>query len=169
MMKFNDAINSFKKDHIRQLSLSDEGMRFLKLRSLSRKDQMEYLIRKAGLDFGAVKSRDWLKKLYESDLAKQVIDEAIQELYKIEREERRNNESNLVNELYKVQSFEWGGLHQNSLEKTIVDNYVKKIKSYNILSSAIENELHNSMRAYVLASWYNHWTSIIIEDIFKDH
>ena len=26
-----------------------------------------------------------------------------------------------------------------------------------------------SMRGYVLCSWYNHWTSIIIEDIFRDH
>jgi hypothetical protein len=25
------------------------------------------------------------------------------------------------------------------------------------------------MRGYVICSWYNHWTSIIIEDIFKDH
>jgi len=25
------------------------------------------------------------------------------------------------------------------------------------------------MRAYVLASWYNHWSSIIIEDVFKEH
>ena len=25
------------------------------------------------------------------------------------------------------------------------------------------------MRGYVLCSWYNHWTSIIIEDIFRDH
>ena len=24
------------------------------------------------------------------------------------------------------------------------------------------------MRGYVQCSWYNHWTSIIIEDIFKD-
>jgi len=32
----------------------------------------------------------------------------------------------LINELYKVQSFEWGGLYQSGLEKTIVDNYIKK-------------------------------------------
>ncbi len=25
------------------------------------------------------------------------------------------------------------------------------------------------MRSYVLSSWFNHWTSILIEDIFKDH
>ena len=25
------------------------------------------------------------------------------------------------------------------------------------------------MRGYVLCSWYNHWTSIVIEDVFRDH
>ncbi len=169
MLKFEAALNKFRNDHIRELSLTDAGMRFLKLRSLSRKYQMEHLIEKAGLDFGDSKSKEWLKKLYESDLTEQVIEDAIQELYELERKAKRDKEAELVNELYKIQSFEWGGLHQNSLEKTIIDNYVKKIRSYNLLSIAIENDLHNSMRAYVLASWYNHWTSIIIEDIFKDH
>jgi hypothetical protein len=68
-----------------------------------------------------------------------------------------------------MEVFDWGGLHQNSLEKTIVDNYVKKIRSYDTLEQKIENELHHSMRGFVLCQWYNHWTSIIIEDIFKRH
>lgn len=169
MLKFEDALNKFKHNSIRELSLTDDGMRFLKLRSLSRKYHTAYLIKKVGLNFGDTKSKEWLKKLYESNLTDQVIENAIQELYKLERKEREDKEDDLVNELYKIQSFEWGGLHQNSLEKTIVDNYVKRIRSYDLLSIAIENDLHNSMRAYVLASWYNHWTSIIIEDIFKDH
>jgi len=169
MMDFTEALNKFKNDRIRELSLSDDGMRFLKLRSLSRKAQMEHLIKKAGLNFGSAKSKEWLKKLYESGISENLIDESIQELYKTERQARREKEDDLVSELYKVQSFEWGGLHQNSLERTIVDNYVKKIKSYESLNIAIEKDLHTSMRAYTLASWYNHWTSIIIEDVFKDH
>ena len=27
----------------------------------------------------------------------------------------------------------------------------------------------SSLRGYTLNSWYNHWTSILIEDLFKDH
>lgn len=169
MMDFNTAVNYFKNDKIRELSSTDDGMRYLKLRSLSRKNQMEYLINKYSIDVGDTNSRSWLKIIYESGVQNEDIDSVILELYEQERSIRRENEDNLVNELYKIQSFEWGGLHQNSLEKTIVDNYVKKITSYDLLSNAIENDLHNSMRAYVLASWYNHWTSIIIEDIFKDH
>lgn len=97
------------------------------------------------------------------------IDDTILELYEKERAIRRENESELVNELYKIQLFDWGGLHRNSLERTIVNNYVKKITSYESLNNEIDGNLHDSMRAYVLASWYNHWSSIIIEDIFKEH
>jgi hypothetical protein len=168
-MDFDTANTFFKNDQIRELAHTTNGMRFLKLRSLSRKEQMEYLIDKYNIDVGNSTSKSWLKIIYNSSIQMEDINQAILELYNLERKVRRKNENQLVNELYKIQSFDWGGLHQNSLEKTIVDNYVKKIMSYDSLSQAIENELHHSMRAYVLASWYNHWSSIIIEDVFKDH
>jgi len=57
MLRFQDALNKFKNDYIRELSLTDDGMKFLKLRSLSRKSQMEHLIEKAGLNFGDAKSK----------------------------------------------------------------------------------------------------------------
>ncbi len=169
MLDFDTAINLFKTDGIRELSSTAEGMRFLKLRSLSRKDQLECLINRFEIEIGNVNFRGWLKLIYKSGVKSEDIDEIILELYKNERRGRRKNEKQLVNELYKVQSFEWGGLHQNSLETTIVDNYVKKITSFDVLCNEIENGLHDSMRAYVLASWYNHWSSIIIEDVFKDN
>ena len=37
------------------------------------------------------------------------------------------------------------------------------------MNQKIEGEIHESMKSYVLSSWYNHWTSILVEDIFKDH
>ena len=169
MLKFSDAQKKFKEDKIGELAKSDAGMMFLKLRSLSRKDKMAHLINKAGLDFSHSHSKEWLKKLYEAKLDINLVDDAIREIYNEERNERKNHEKNLVSELYKIKSFEWGGLYRNSLESTIVNKYVKKITSYDALHTAIEGEIHSSMRAYALASWYNHWTSIIIEDIFNDH
>ena len=166
---FKTVANKFKADRIRELSLTNDGMRFLKLRSLSRKDQMQYLVNKYHIDVGQSNSRSWLQLIYESELQIDAIDAAISALYEQERSGRRDIEDQLINELYKVDSFNWGGLHQNSLEKTIVDNFIKKITSYAALSNAIENDILNKMRAYVLTSWYNHWSSIIIEDIFKDH
>ena len=82
---------------------------------------------------------------------------------------RKENEDYLVSQLYRMKHFDWGGLFQNSLEQTIVNNYIKKVRSWDALSDAIDNELHSSLQGYVRCSWYNHWSSILIEDIFKDH
>ena len=75
----------------------------------------------------------------------------------------------MISELYKLKIFDWGGLYQNNLERTIVDNYIKKIKNFDVLMDKIDNEIHESLKGYVLCSWFNHWTSILIEDIFKGH
>lgn len=169
MITFKQAVAQFNADKIGELSESEDGLRFLKLRSLSRKEQMEAIAEKYGIEFEGAKSKDMLSLIFDSDLSNDDIDDFIRTAYAKERADRKLIESDLLNELYKVSAFDWGGLHQNSLEKTIVDNYVKKIRSYDVLSTAIDNELHNSLRSYVLASWYNHWSSIIIEDVFKDH
>ena len=48
-------------------------------------------------------------------------------------------------------------------------SYEKKITNYDNLIEKVENEILHSLKGFVLCSWYNNWTSIIIEDIFKDH
>lgn len=166
---FQQALHAFKNNHIRELGLDPDGLRFLKLRSLSRKALMERLLQEHGIPSPRVKGNELLRFLYESDLHEHQIEQTIRHIYEEERQERRLHEPALVSELYRLASFDWGGLHQNSLEKTIVDNYVKKIRTYTELCENIDNRLYPSMKSYVLCSWYNHWTSIIIEDIFKDH
>ena len=168
-MDYFEASEYFKNDRIRELSLSKDGLRFLKIRSFSRKEQLEYLVNEYAINVENMVSKDWPRAIFESGVPVEAINKSISYLYELERAARRRNEGRLINELYKVQNYQWGGLHQNSLERTIVNNYVKKTDSYDSLSNAIENDLHHSMRSYVLASWYNHWSSIIIEDIFKDH
>lgn len=75
----------------------------------------------------------------------------------------------LVSELYKLKNFEWGGDYQNSLDKYLVSHYVKVISSYDELISKFEKEINRAVQGYVLNSWYNHWSSILIEHIFKSH
>jgi len=147
-LSYNKADALFKEDKIRELASTNDGLKFLKLRSLSRKEYLAFLIKQNGLDVGKRKSRDWLKVLYESKLSMALIDSTISELYKKYRAERRRNEDGLISELYKVSAFEWGGLYQNNLEKTIVNNYVKKIASYDTLNRAIENEIHHKSLIY---------------------
>jgi len=55
------------------------------------------------------------------------------------------------------------------LDKYLVSRYVKTLKSYSTLVSKFETEINVAVQGYVLNSWYNHWSSILIEHIFKSH
>jgi len=146
------------------------GFRFLKLRSMSRRDAMEQFCELHQINIENISSRQYLKHVFElNNIEETSIDEFINLNYQIERGARRERENYLVDQLRRLQYFDWGGSFGNSLEKNIVDNYVKKIQSYDEINSEIESNLLNSLRGYTLNSWYNHWTSILIEDIFKDH
>jgi hypothetical protein len=80
------------------------------------------------------------------------------------------NTTQLVSELYKLKNFDWGGDYQNSLDKYLVSRYVKvQNPSYDNLLSKFETEISVVVQGYVLNSWYNHWSSILIEHIFKSH
>lgn len=168
-LSFAQADALFRQDCLNELCADAEGRRFLKLRSLSRTEHLERLFQGAGIARPDVGARELFEAAFRAGINTAVIEAYIRKIYGVEREQRRTRETDLVNQLYRVQEFNWGGLHQNSLEKTIVDNYVKKITDYDVLCRCVESELLTSMRGYVVCSWYNHWTAIIIEDIFKDH
>jgi len=168
-LSFTQAVSLFKEDKLNELCADADGKRFLKLRSLSRKKHLERLFQTAGIAKPDVGARKLFEVVFNGGINTATIEACVREIYREERKQRLAKEPNLVNQLYRVQEFNWGGLHQNSLEKTIVDNYVKKITEYEALCRCVENELLVSMRGYVVCSWYNHWTSIIIEDVFKDH
>jgi len=169
-MTFEEAQRLFNADQIRELAQNPDGLRFLKLRSLNRGEHLLRLFAAAGIQPNDSSARAMFREAFACRrITADVVGRVIREIYEEEHDSRRQGETDLINNLYRLQVFDWGGLHQNSLEKTIVDNYVKKIRSYDLLCDKIDNELHDSMRGYVLNSWYNHWTSIIIEDIFRDH
>lgn len=168
-LTFSQASSLFKNDKFNELCSTSTGLRFLKLRALNRTECLERLFQVADLEKPDVGSRELFEAAYSANISLELIESCAREIYAEERKIRCEAEADLVNQLYKVQEFNWGGLHQNSLEKTIVDNYIKRITKYAGLCEAIEGELLTSLRGYVICSWYNHWTSIIIEDLFKDH
>lgn len=75
----------------------------------------------------------------------------------------------LISELYKLKVFDWGGDHHNSLDNYLVSHYVKSLQSYDLLVAKFEQEINRVVQGYVLNSWYNHWSSVLIEHIFKAH
>lgn len=169
MSKFQKFKQLYQDNKFDVLLKEDGSIYWLKLRSISRKDLLvEYCVL-ANIDCSNVRGAALFEHIYNLEPAEILLDKFIAQKYLGERFERKANETTLVSELYKMRVFDWGGLYQNNLERTIVDNYIKKIRSFDLLNQKIENEIHESMRGYVQCSWYNHWTSILIEDIFKDN
>ena len=78
------------------------------------------------------------------------------------------DEEKLKEDLYKVQYYAWGGDQNNSLDKYLVSHYVKSVSNYDELFSR-QGEIALNAWNYVQTSWYNNWTSYLIESIFKRH
>jgi hypothetical protein len=137
---------------------------------MSRKETIQKFCEIHQIDLSGSSSRLYFKVVFNSsNIQDFMINDFIKAEYLTERIERKNKEVYLIDQLSRLQFFDWGGSFGNSLEKNIVDNYVKKIQSFDKINSEIENSLLRSLTGYTLNSWYNHWTSILIEDIFKDH
>lgn len=169
-LKFKQLDNSFRNDDFPTIENDSRGIRFLKLRSMSRKEAMEEFCSQHDVNIEEIKSKDYFENVFEDDNITDIqINEYINLKYHEERAARAANQEYLVDQLNRLQYFDWGGSFGNSLEKNIVNNYVKKIQSFDKINEEIEGSLLSSMRGYTLNSWYNHWTSIIIEDLFKDH
>ena len=72
----------------------------------------------------------------------------------------------LKEDLYKIKYYAWGGDHNNSLDKYFISRYVKVLSNYNELQNK-QAEIGANVWNYVQNSWYNNWTSFVIESLFK--
>jgi len=169
-LNFAELDRCFRNNDFTSIENDNKGIRFLKLRSMSRKATMEEFCEIHNIDIEGLGSREYFQHIFNLDTVTDTqINDFINLKYQEERRERANNQDYLVDQMNRLQHFDWGGSFGNSLEKNIVNNYVKKIQSYDRINEEIEGSLLSSLRGYTLNSWYNHWTSILIEDLFKDH
>jgi hypothetical protein len=168
--EFRILNQSFKDNRFNQIFGHKLGTYFLKMRSISRVPLLRELADRLQINVSTVKGSNRLFQfMFCQEIPIDVIDRFTSELYQEERSKRLKNEDHLYSQLYKLKVFDWGGFHQNAVERTIVNNYVKTIQSYDELCEKIENDINPRIKGYVLCSWYNHWASVLIEDMFKDH
>jgi len=167
--EFKRLKRHYRDNEFEQIFSHELGLYFLKMRSVSRAPILRRLAAKGNINVESIKGRVLFEYMFCQDIDRPLLDEFIDELYEEERNERRANEEELYSQLYRLSVFYWGGFYQNAVEQTIVNNYIKKIQNYDELLDKIENDLNPRLRGYILCSWYNHWTSILIEDMFKDH
>lgn len=173
MKDFKYWDNLSKSEILEEFSSNKSGLLWLKTKSIIRIELIKKFLKFSGLKITATKQGQNFIELFEllsKDLDKShdLLDKFIRQIN--EEEVSNLDTEQLVSELYKLKNFDWGGDYQNSLDKYLVSRYVKvKNPSYENLISKFETEINIAVQGYVLNSWYNHWSSILIEHIFKSH
>lgn len=167
--EFRKLKRYYQENDFEKIFSHELGIYFLKMRSISRSNILRELANRLKIGVSGISGRDLFEFMFCKNIANEKLDNFIKQVYEVERKERIKNEDYLYSQLYKLKVFDWGGFYQNAVEQTIVNNYIKKIQDYEQLCNSIENDINPRLRSYVLCSWYNHWTSILVEDMFKDH
>ncbi len=164
-----DFLQMYEQGRLNKLASSEEGMRFLLMRSIARKDLLIKACAFLGVAANTDKTTDLWAGLQQNQPSIDSLKEFIAKEYTDVRKLASESEQRLVSELFKLRVFDWGGIHQNDINKHLVDKYIKKIESYDVLIKRFDEEIVPSVRGFILCSWYNNWTSILIENMFKDH
>ncbi|MDK2836973.1 MAG: hypothetical protein PWQ53_308 [Bacteroidota bacterium] len=172
MKDFNYWKKLYESEQLDEFSSDNIGLLWLKTKSIVRKELIAEFVQQNKITLKETALGKQFVELFELlckdvDNSHKILDTYINEKNKIQVSGL--NTEQLVSELYKLKNFDWGGDYQNSLDKYLVSRYVKVLKSYDTLVSKFETEINVAVQGYVLNSWYNHWSSILIEHIFKSH
>lgn len=162
----------FKANQLDKFNYDKFGLLWLKIKAINRKenqilagfcDYINYSLHTGKLSdtfpelyaYLATDCDDNLKKLDAYLLSKEI---------EIEKE---INQENLIKQLYNVNYFRWSSGNNNDLGKSLIERYVKHNPSYDYLVNELDKGIAIQVKDYLICTWYNHWTSIIIENIFK--
>lgn len=165
--------NLHRNENLEEFSHNRAGLLWLKLKSIIRVELVKGFLDFTGYEIDTKKQSENFRKLFDLllndiDKSHELLDNYIKN---ISNQQIANIDiQQLVSELYKLKNFEWGGDYQNSLDKYLVSRYIKvQNPSFDNLMSKFETEINPAVQGYVLNSWYNYWSSILIENIFKAH
>ena len=164
----------FREQELVEFNTDCLGLLWLKLKSISRKDTLPVFCGKCAFQTTSTRLEGMFRELYthlssSAEQAHAEVDAFIRET--ATKELGKVDIASIESNLFKVHSFEWGGDYRNSLDKGLVSTYVKtdSIIPFEQLSAAFENEIKTAASRYVVNSWYNYWSSVLTEWLFKTH
>lgn len=172
MKDFNYWKKRYESEQLEEFNSDSVGLLWLKTKSISRKELIAEFVEQNNLSLNETTLAKQFVELFnllcrDIENSHQLLDSFIRA--KSEEQVAQTDTKQLVSELYKLKNFDWGGDYRNSLDKYLISRYVKVLNSYDTLLSKFETEINVAVQGYVLNSWYNHWSSILIEFIFKSH
>lgn len=160
----------FDNNDLLDFSRTDEGLLWLKLRSIDRKALLTEFFKFAKLRAVKRISAEFVWHSMKSDAKIGVaLGRFLRSCQKRENVKIDASQETIRANLYKMSHYHWGGGFRNSLDKAIVSRYVKTddIIPFDHLDAICHGELLDMSRGYLLNSWYNYWSSVLIENIFR--
>jgi hypothetical protein len=169
---FNYWKHSYDSEQLEEFSSDSIGSLWLKTKSIIRKEIIAEFITNNNIVLKESTLEKQFRELFillcnDVQSSHELLNNYINK--KNEQQVTELDVNQLVSELYKLKNFDWGGDYRNSLDKYLISRYVKVYQSYNTLISKFESDINSAVQGYVLNSWYNHWSSILIEFMFKVH
>ena len=173
MQNYKYWSDKLASQELTEFTTNTEAMLWLKIHSITKQDVLKAFVKKENLKLKATKVEQRAIEIYDSIDESQISvwNDKLDAFFRETNADQRAalNIDRLKLDLYRIQHFKWGGDQNNSLDKYFVSHYVKSISSYQELQTKLATEALPVVTNYVMASWYNHWTSIVIEHIFKKH
>ena len=172
MTNFEKWDKEFRSQNLFAFNSNENALMWLKVRAVCRGKQIQQFLVNNGITLTSSKIAEQNVELFEKletmPNAMRLLDAFLNERNHEWYNTMGIDEKNLKNDLYKVHHYAWGGDQNNSLDKHLVSRYVKVISDYDELQSK-QNEIADNAWNYVQTSWYNNWTSYLIESLFKRH
>lgn len=170
---FNYWKERFEQNDMFTFNSNVDGLLWLKTRAVIRKEILSKFLSFVDINITSTKRTEQFKELF--SLLSKDIPTSLQKLDDFLRDETNElyqqkgvDEEQLKSDLYKITKYHWGGDYNNSLDRYLVSRYVKSISSYTLLRQKFP-EIGINAQEYVTVSWYNNWSSYLIEQIFKRH
>lgn len=170
---FDKWNREFRNQNLFAFNNDINALLWLKVRAISKKLPMEKFLKQNNIQLNSTKITEQNKELFEKlevniEQSLNMLDNYLRDINNEWYREMGVDEDALKSDLYQIDTYEWGGDQNNSLDKHLVSRFVKVISKYNDLQSK-QTEIQANAWNYVRTSWYNNWTSYLIESIFKHH
>jgi len=152
---------------------TDEALLWLKVKAISKKTPMTKFLENNDIKLESTSIKDQNIELFtilegNPKRSLELLDAYLSDVNNEWYRQMGVNEEQLKEDLYKNNTYEWGGDQNNSLDKHLISRFVKVISKYYELQGK-QMEIQANAWNYVRTSWYNNWTSFLIESIFKHH
>lgn len=172
MTEFERWNNEFKADNLYAFNDNINGLLWLKVRAVSRKSLIRQFADANSIDLKPGKLADENIELY-NILLNRADAMTLLDNFLCDRNREWYNQTGvdidrLKTDLYHIHDYAWGGDQSNSLDRYFVDHYVKSNSIYDHLESH-RDDIGQKAWNYVRNSWYNNWTSFLIESLFKNN